>query len=235
MRHMAASRRDAERCGQLARSELRVHRGQPGIQRVRTPRRGLSLARARRRARDAREHEDILMHREHRLPLPAPFGVRLLAEGHPQCLRMRERLRSLLASLLQQQSRPDIHRGGGLWSRRPQRVREGNDRTERALGAVEQAGAKIVLGQREHRLQAMLVAERRPRHDALVNADRAFHLAAPPVDAAEREVRLDGLVVDVDHAQEDFERLVGLLVQQETEALEIVLVEPARRPVACPS
>ena len=78
----------------------------------------------------------------------------------------------------------------------------------------------------------MFVAERRTRHDVLVNADRALHFAAPPVDAAEREVGLDRLVVDVDHPQEDFERLVGLFVEQKAQALEIVLVQPARRLLA---
>jgi hypothetical protein len=46
------------------------------------------------------------------------------------------------------------------------------------------------------------------------------------------KVGLDGLVVDVDHLQKDFERLVRLFVEQKAEALEVVLVQAARRLLA---
>src|SRR5262245_43489389 len=70
-------------------------------------------------------------------------------------------------------------------------------------------------------MRAMLFRQRRPRDDVLVHADRALDLAAPAVEIAEREMRLDGVVVDLDHAQEDFERLVGLFVEKERQTLEI--------------
>src|SRR4029077_3131943 len=46
--------------------------------------------------------------------------------------------------------------------------------------------------------------------------------------AAEREVQLDGLRVDLDHLDEGLDRLVGLLVQQEVEALEVRAGQRAR-------
>ncbi len=57
--------------------------------------------------------------------------------------------------------------------------------------------------------------------DVLVHADGALHLAAPAIQAAEREVRVDRLVVDLGQAQEDLERAVGLVVEQEPHALEV--------------
>src|SRR5262245_29563290 len=72
-------------------------------------------------------------------------------------------------------------------------------------------------------MQAMLLGERRSRDDVLVHPDRAVDLAAASIEAAEGKVRLDRVVVDLDHAQEHFERLVRLLVQQEAQALEIPL------------
>jgi hypothetical protein len=52
-----------------------------------------------------------------------------------------------------------------------------------------------------------------------VHADRAVVLAAAAEQAAEREVQLDRLGVDLHHLDEGLDRLVGLLVEQEIEAL----------------
>ena len=54
-----------------------------------------------------------------------------------------------------------------------------------------------------------------------MHADGAVILAAPAKQAAEREVQLDRLRVDLDHLDERLDRLVGLLVEQEIEPLEV--------------
>ena len=54
-----------------------------------------------------------------------------------------------------------------------------------------------------------------------MHADRALDLAAPAEQAAQREMQLDRLRIDLHHLDEGLDRLVGLLVQQEVEALEI--------------
>ena len=69
----------------------------------------------------------------------------------------------------------------------------------------------------------MTLVEIGARDDVLVHADRPVHLAAPPVQAAEREVRVDRLVVDFGEAEEHFERAVGLVVEQESHAFEVAL------------
>ncbi len=55
----------------------------------------------------------------------------------------------------------------------------------------------------------------------LVHADGAFDLALPAKQRTQREMKVDGLRVDLDHFDERFDGLVGLLVQQEVEAAEI--------------
>ena len=96
---------------------------------------------------------------------------------------------------------------------------------KQTLGAIKESCAKIVLGEREHRVQAMHLVQRRPRHDVLVDSDRAVDLAAAPIEAAEREMRLHRLVVYVDHAQEHFQRLVRLLIEQEAQAAKVLFGE----------
>ena len=54
-----------------------------------------------------------------------------------------------------------------------------------------------------------------------MHADGAVILAASPEQAAEREVQLDRLGVDLDYLDERLDRLVGLLVEQEIEPLEV--------------
>ncbi len=54
-----------------------------------------------------------------------------------------------------------------------------------------------------------------------MHADRALDFAAPAEEAAQREMQLDRLRVDFDHFDERLDRLVGLLVQQKVEPLEI--------------
>ena len=48
---------------------------------------------------------------------------------------------------------------------------------------------------------------------------------APPEKAPEGEMGFDGLVVDPDHFKKVFQRLVGLLVEQEIESFQIIDIE----------
>src|SRR5690606_4138982 len=73
---------------------------------------------------------------------------------------------------------------------------------EKLLGAVQEPGMEIVLRQREQRLVPLLCREVRASDDVLVNANGTVDLAAPPEQAAEREVRLDRAVVDAHHLEE---------------------------------
>ena len=97
------------------------------------------------------------------------------------------------------------------------------------LRAIEQAGAEIVLREREQRLMPLRVAQRRPRQQVLVDANRALHLAAPSEEMAEREVRFQRLVVDFRHLNEELERLVGTPVQDEVQAADVVGADPRRQ------
>src|SRR5690349_12199394 len=72
-------------------------------------------------------------------------------------------------------------------------------------------------------MHSMLVAERRTRHDAFMDTDGALHLAATSIKIAQREMCFDRVVVDISHPQENFQRLVGLLIEQETQAAKVFL------------
>ena len=84
---------------------------------------------------------------------------------------------------------------------------------EHVLRAVEDAGLEIVLAQREERRRALLGGEVGALQQVLVHADGAVVFAAPAEQAAEREMQLDRLRVDLDHLDERLDRLVGLLVE----------------------
>ena len=101
----------------------------------------------------------------------------------------------------------------------------GRERLEDLLGAVEHAGLQVVLGQREARLLALGRLERLAGGDVLVDLDRAVDLAAAPVQAAEREMRLDRVVVELGRAQEGLEGAVRLLVDQEVHAGEVIAAQ----------
>ena len=55
----------------------------------------------------------------------------------------------------------------------------------------------------------------------LVHADRPIDFAAAAEEIAEREMRLNGIAVELGELQEHLDRLVGLFVQQVVEAAEI--------------
>jgi hypothetical protein len=99
---------------------------------------------------------------------------------------------------------------------------------EDLLRAVEDPGLEVVLAELGERDHLLLGPEVRTLEKVLVHADGAVVLAAPAEQAAEREVQLDRLRVDLDHLDEGLDRLVGLLVQQEVEALEVGARQRAR-------
>ena len=205
---------------------LAQRRGQLGLVHVeRDVRANQRAARKIASALRARDADARAPHRNRRAHAPAP-PARSDSARSPSAARAR---RALTSSVVNRDRLLPVALllvdAQQVAQRRARAARRLRELLKQTLGAIEQPRAEIVLGEREHRVQAMLVAERRPRHDVLVDADRALDLAAPPIEAAEREMRLDGLVVDVDHAQEHFERLVRLFVEQEARPLEIVLVQ----------
>ena len=103
---------------------------------------------------------------------------------------------------------------------------------EHGLGAIEQARAHVVLAEREQRLHLLLVIQVRSLHQRLVQADRAIDFAAAAEQMAERDLGLEGVLVEFRDAQEHLDRLVGLLVEQVVEAAEIRRRQPADLAVA---
>ena len=99
------------------------------------------------------------------------------------------------------------------------------ERLEDLLGAVQHAGLQVVLRERESRLLALARLERLARRDVLVDLDRAVHLAAAAIEAPEREMRLDRVIVQLCCAQEGLQRPVRLLVDQEVHAGEVVAAQ----------
>ena len=100
--------------------------------------------------------------------------------------------------------------------------------SEQLLRAVEQAGAMEVLRELEVAASPLVRRQVGAVEQVLVHADRAVDLALAPEQAAQREVQVDRLRVDLDHLDERLDRLVGLLVQQEIEAAEIRQRQRAR-------
>src|SRR2546428_12240670 len=87
--------------------------------------------------------------------------------------------------------------------------------------AVEKPGLEIVLPQFDHRVQPLLPAQIRTFEQVPVHANRPLGLAAAAEQAPQGEVQLDRLRIDLDPLDKGLDRLVGLLVQQKIEALEI--------------
>src|SRR5712691_5493335 len=92
---------------------------------------------------------------------------------------------------------------------------------EHLLGAVEQPGLEVVLPELDHRVQPLFPAQVRALEKVAVHADRPLGLPAPAKQAPQRKMQLDGFRIDLDHLDERLDRLVGLLVEQEIEALEV--------------
>ncbi len=80
---------------------------------------------------------------------------------------------------------------------------------QQLLRAVVQAGTDVVARQLGHRRVAIAQVDAGAVDEVLVHADGAVHLAPPPIEAAEREVRVDGLVVVGREAEEHLERALA--------------------------
>ena len=100
---------------------------------------------------------------------------------------------------------------------------------EQVLGTIQQAGMEVVFRQRVKRLVSLFRGQVGTRDDVLMNANGPVHFAAATKQAAEREMGFDRLVVDANHLQEMLQGLVGLLVQQEVEAFQVVDIQRRRR------
>ena len=104
---------------------------------------------------------------------------------------------------------------------------------EELLGAVVEARAEVVLGEGKDGLMALGLVQIRPREQILMDANRSLDFAAAPEQVTERKVRLERLVVDFGHLDEQLERFIGLAAQHEIQAANIVGTDPRRRvPVA---
>ena len=171
---------------------------------------------------------------------PHAFAVGLERRLQVPARRVRARLRRLggrqLAEVLGEVARVGFHLLGHLDGARPvlllledlqqvaarlDRLRAVGEPAEHLLGAIEDAGLEVVLAELRERYYFLLRAQIGALEQVLVHADGAVILAASPEQAAEREVQLDRLRVDLDHLDERLDRLVGLLVEQEIEPLEV--------------
>ncbi len=93
----------------------------------------------------------------------------------------------------------------------------GGELLEQLLGAVHEAGARVIEREREGRLVAAALAAAvlaQPRMDG----DRAVDLAAAAEQAPERELDLRGIAVRLGHAREDLGGMVEAIVDQVVEA-----------------
>lgn len=70
-------------------------------------------------------------------------------------------------------------------------------------------------------MQSLFLLQIGAFHQVLMHADRTFDLSAPAKQAAERKVQLNGLWIDLHHFDESFDRLVGLLIEEKIEPLEV--------------
>ena len=93
------------------------------------------------------------------------------------------------------------------------------------LGAIEEPCAQVVLTELEKRLAPLLGTERPALDQVVVDTDRAVDFTPPPVQVAEREVSVDCLAVDLEHPDEELDRLVRLLVQQIVDSPEVMVAQ----------
>src|SRR5688572_5076370 len=94
---------------------------------------------------------------------------------------------------------------------------------EQFLGPVVEPRAKIIACQLGQRGVAVPRIEPVARDDVLVHADRALDFAAAPVKAPQREMRVDGLVIERGQTVKYLQRPVRLFIEQITQALEVAL------------
>ncbi len=97
------------------------------------------------------------------------------------------------------------------------------------LGPIENTGAKVILRQSKQRLLPMFRGQFLAREEILMNSDGALYLAAPPIQCAQRKMRLDGLRIGIHQLQKHIERPVGLLGDQVIKSRQIVGMQFAQR------
>ncbi len=96
------------------------------------------------------------------------------------------------------------------------------------LGAIEQPGLLVILANLVERGGARFSRQVRPLEQILVQPNRALDFALAPKEASQSQVQLNRFRLDLDDFVERLDRLVGLLVEQEVEALEIGARQRAR-------
>src|SRR3954452_10470752 len=99
---------------------------------------------------------------------------------------------------------------------------------EHFLGAIEDPRLEVILAELGQRHDLLVLRQIGALEQVLMHADGAVVFAAAAEEAAEREMEIYRLRVDLHHLDEGLDRLVGLLVQQEVEALEIRTRQRAR-------
>jgi hypothetical protein len=87
------------------------------------------------------------------------------------------------------------------------------------FGAVQQAGLQVIHAQLILRMLLLLLRQVGTRQQVLVHADRALGLAAAAEQIAQREVHIGRFRVQPHDLDEGIDGLVGLLVEQEIQAL----------------
>src|SRR6185295_19313222 len=92
---------------------------------------------------------------------------------------------------------------------------------EKLLGAIEETRAMKILRELEKRGLALVRGKVRAVQEVLVHPGRPLDLALAAEKAAQREVQVDRLWIDLDHLDEGLDRLVRLLVQQKIEAAKV--------------
>ena len=107
-------------------------------------------------------------------------------------------------------------------------VRRALELQEQGLGTIQQPGLEIVLGELVQRDDTLIVAQVSAIHEVLMHPDGPLHLATPAEQAAQREVQLDRLRIDFHHFDERFDGLVGLLVDEKVQPLEVGRGQRAR-------
>ena len=61
-----------------------------------------------------------------------------------------------------------------------------------------------------------------------MDADSTIDFTAPPEQMTERKMRFQRVFIDLGHAHEQFQRFVGLAIQNEVEASQIVCIDRRR-------
>ena len=87
---------------------------------------------------------------------------------------------------------------------------------------VEESRAEIVAGEGIQCLVTVGLAEIGPGQQILVDPDCPVHLAPAPEQVPECEMRLQRFVVHLGHPDEQFQRLVGLPIEYQVQAAQIV-------------